>query len=56
MVDWLSIENRGQRDAHFKSSDLHAHLLILSAGIGIGIPSDCLRTSGGIREQSAAAF
>jgi hypothetical protein len=51
MVDWHSIENRAQRDAHFKSYDLHAQLLIFSAGIGIGIPSDCLGTSGGIREQ-----
>src|SRR5215472_17962368 len=28
VVDWLSIESCGQRDAHFKGSDLQAQLLI----------------------------
>jgi hypothetical protein len=56
MVDGLSIENHAQRDGHFKIPDRYSQLLIFSSEIGIGIPSDWLRTSGGIREQSAAAF
>jgi hypothetical protein len=56
VVDWLSIESCGQRDAHFKGSDLQAAVTYFSAGIRTGIPSDWLRTSGGIREQSAAGF
>jgi hypothetical protein len=32
VVDWLSIESCGQRDAHFKGSDLHAQLLISAQG------------------------
>src|SRR5215467_14052052 len=31
-VDWLSIENRDQRDAHFKSSELQSQLLISALG------------------------
>ena len=56
VVDWLSIESCGQRDAHFKGSDLEAQLLYFIVGIRTGIPSDWLRSSGGIREQSAAGF
>jgi len=39
-----------------KRSDLQSQLLVFSAGIGIGILSGWLRTTGGIRGQSAAGF
>ena|SRR5262249_34800588 len=32
IVDWLSNDNRGQRDVHFKSSDSHSQLLISAQG------------------------
>ena len=32
MVDWLSIEGRRQRDAHFKSSGLNTQLLVSAEG------------------------
>jgi hypothetical protein len=56
VVDWLSTESCGQRDAHFKGSDLRAQLLYFSAAIRTGIPSGWLRTSHGIHGQSAVGF
>lgn len=56
VVDRLSIESCGQRDAHFKGSDLQAAVSYFSVVIRTGIPSGWLRSSGGIREQSAAGF
>jgi len=55
VVEWFSAEI-ALNYTHLKSSKLQAQLLVFSGGIGIDIPSDWLRTSAGIRGQSAAGF
>jgi hypothetical protein len=56
VVEWFSAEIALNYTCTSKSSKLQAQLLVFSGGIGIDIPSDWLRTSAGIRGQSAAGF